>query len=161
MLRASRKTAYLVLAGLALVAAGCGSNNKGKIEGKWKITEFPSEPNSNTKDTFADLGKMGLYIAMEFKSDESLVMALAADKPETLEFVKLMSQGKPTSWNAKYKLESGDGVEFYDLPKDMQNKGGGGLFGSKDRAKVKIKIDGDNMTMTDDTSKVIKLVRVK
>ena len=66
------------------------------------------------------------------------------------------------TWDAKYKLLSGEGVEFHDLPKDLQEQAGGGLFGrNKDRARTKIHIDGDNMTMTDDDGKSGKLVRIK
>ena len=60
----------------------------------------------------------------------------------------------------KYKLLKGDAVEIYDLPKEMQDKEGDGLFGrKKDKAKTNIKISGDNMTMTDDDGKSCKLSR--
>ena len=161
MLLAFRRTVLLVLAGLALTAAGCGSNNKGKIEGTWKVTELPASSAGKSKDEYAQMSKMGMYMQMEFKPDGTLTIGLGADKPETLDMVKLFAQGKPTSWDGKYKLLSGDGVELYDLPKEMQEKGGEGLFKGKDRAKVAVKIDGDSMTMTGDDGETVKLTRVK
>jgi hypothetical protein len=161
MRRAPRPTALLVVAGLALTAAGCGSNNKGKIEGTWKVTELPASSAGKSKDEFAQMSKMGMYMQMEFKPDGMLTIGLGADKPETLDLVKLLTQGKPTSGDAKYKLLSGDGVELYDMPKEMQEKGGEGMFKGKDRAKVTVKIDGDSMTMTGDDGQTVKLLRVK
>ena len=69
------------------------------------------------------------------------------------------SSGQKISYSWKYKLLSGDGVEFYDMPKELQQKGGG-VFGKGESSKVKVTIDGDNMTVTgsDGTG---KLTRVK
>ena len=156
----SRSAALLALAALTLGAAGCGSNNKGKIEGKWKLTELPNRPDKgNGKEMLGQLETMGLYLAMEFRPDGTMTLGLTGDKPEMLEFVKAMAQGKgqKITWDAKYKLLSGDNVEFYDMPTDMQGAGGG-LFNQKDRAKVSVKINGDEMTITDakDTLKLKK-----
>ena len=39
---ATRRTVpLLVVGGLALILAGCGSNNEGKIVGRWKMVSGP------------------------------------------------------------------------------------------------------------------------
>ena len=55
-----------------------------------------------------------------------------------------------------YKLRSGDDVEFSGM---SGGKGGGGLFGKDSTSRLKIKIDGDNMTMTgsDGTGNLVRL----
>jgi hypothetical protein len=156
-----RRTAVLALAGLTLAVAGCGSNNTGKIEGKWKVTDLGSGATAKSKEEYAQMSKMGLHLVMEFKPDGMLTLGVGADKPETLDFVKMLAGGKPTSWDAKYKLLSGDGVELFDLPKEMQEKGAEGVFGKKDRSRVNVKIDGDQMTITGDDGKAMNLTRVK
>jgi len=156
-----RPLALFVVGAVALLCTACGSsNNKGKIVGKWKINELPHKDNE-AKEDFEGLSKLGIYVYFDFRADNTLEMGVGADKPETLEFVKAMSKGQALQWTAKYKLLSGDGVEFYDLPKEMQEKGGG-IFGkNKDRARTNVKIDGDRMTMTDDDGKTGQLSRVK
>lgn len=157
MLTVSRTAALAVLAVLALGTAGCGSNNKGKIEGKWKFTSFPEGADAKGKDGLDMLGKMGLYVYMDFKTDGTLELGLGGDKPEAMDFFKMMAKGQKTAWAGKYKLLSGDGVELYDMPADMQ---GGAPFGGKDRGRMKVKIDGDSMTATDDKG-TATLARVK
>jgi hypothetical protein len=154
-----RKLAFVLFAGLALVVAGCGSNNKGKIEGRWKVTTFPEKTDAKTKNEMDQLGKMGLYLFLEFKSDGTMSVGLGADKKEVLDVIKAMAPQQKTTWDMKYKLLSGDGVEVYDMPADLQS-GGGGLFGKKDRARVSIKINGDDMTLVDDEG-TTKLTKVK
>jgi hypothetical protein len=146
---ASRKIALAVLFGFALAAAGCGSNNKGKIEGKWKIVSMPEKAQGG-KNEFAEMAKLGIYVYMEFRPDGTATFGVGADKPEMMDLMAKGAGGKKLSWDLKYKLLSGDGVEFYDLPKDLQTEGGGGLFGKKDRARANVKISGDQMKMTDD-----------
>jgi len=147
MLIASRKYAFILLAGLAFLAVGCSSNNKGKIEGKWKITALPEK--GSGKNDMAEMTKVGIYVYMEFKPDGGLVFGVSSDKPEVLDFMKAAGAKQKFTWDAKYKLLPGDAVEIYDLPKDLQS-GETGLFSKKDRAKVMIKITGTEMKMTDD-----------
>lgn len=144
--------------GISMLCTACGSNNKDKIVGKWKISDIPGQSEKDAAE-FAEMSKMGMYVYFDFRPDNTMVMGVEADKPEIMEFVKAMAKGQQLSWTAKYKLLSRDGVEFYDLPKEMREKGGG-LF-SKDRGRTKIKIDGDKMTMTDDDGKTGHLVRIK
>ncbi|MBP3953876.1 hypothetical protein J8F10_00990 [Gemmata sp. G18] len=148
MVLASRKLALVLLAGFVLLATGCGSNNKGKIEGKWKITGFPEKTTASTKADMTKMSEAGMYIYLEFKADGGLAFGLGTDKPELLQLLKASAPNQKITWDAKYKLSSGDGVEISDMPKDMQ--AGGGLFGQKDRARVKVKITGDQMALTDE-----------
>lgn len=145
---ASRTLALVALFGLALAAAGCGSNNKGKIEGRWKIVSLPEKVQKGKND-MAEMAKMGLYVYMEFRPDGTATFGVGADKQEMMDLIKMAAPNQKVTWDAKYKLRSGDGVELYDLPKDIQS-GGGGLFGNKDRARVKVKINGNEMKMTDE-----------
>jgi len=60
----------------------------------------------------------------------------------------------------KYRLLAGDEVEFFDPPKELQQ--GSGVFAKgKDKVKMTVKIDKDDMTQTDDQGKTGKLTRVK
>src|SRR5207248_6894950 len=105
--------------------------------------------------------EMQAYMYMEFKPDGTLTMGADFADPQMKELVEKMaaSSGQKISYSWKYKLLSGDGVEFYDMPKELQQKGGG-VFGKGESSKVKVTIDGDNMTVTgsDGTG---KLTRVK
>jgi hypothetical protein len=99
----------------------------------------------------AELEKQGVHLYIEFMPDGGVTIGLGADKPEMLEALKAIAkmQNQQISWNMKYKLLLGDAVEIYDMPKDMQT-GGGGLFGSKDKARVNVKITGENMALLDE-----------
>lgn len=144
MLSAYRKLAIVALAGLALFALGCSSNNKGKIEGRWKVTALP-EKMKGDKDALEDMKKAGVYMYMEFTPDGRVTIGFDGNK-DFLEQIK--AQEGQTSWDAKYKLLPGDNVEFYDLPKNAGT--GAGLFGStSDRAKAIITINGNEMKWTD------------
>jgi len=157
----SRPFALIAVCAIAMLCTACGSKNKGKIEGKWKLIEAPAS-NEKDSETFQEMSKSGLYMFFDFKADKSLTIGLHSDSEDMLKMVKALAPNKKITWDAKYKLLSGEGVEFHDLPKDLQEQAGGGLFGrNKDRARTKIHIDGDNMTMTDDDGKSGKLVRIK
>ena len=161
MQRVARPLALVVIAAAALVVAGCGkSNNEGKIVGKWRFTEIPGGVEG--ADEMKMLEAFGVYVYFEFKQGGVFEMGLGEEKPGTIANLQKMGGGGggPTSVTAKYKLLSGDGVELYDLPKEMQEQGGGLFGGTKDRARAKIKIDGDVMSVTDDDGKTGKLTRV-
>ena len=144
MFAVSRKCAFVLLAAFALAATGCGSsNNKGKIVGKWQITGGPGMKGEEMK--MMEMMKVTPYL--EFKDDGTAAFGINADGM----FKKLLEEkGDALNVSFKYKLLNGDGVELYDLPKEMQDKKGGGLFGKKDRARANVKIDGDAMSVTDD-----------
>lgn len=154
----SRNIAFVLMIGLAFSATGCGSNNKGKIEGKWKLIESPAETNAKTKSGLERMAKQGVYMYLEFKPDGGLTIGIGADKPEVLEIIKAMAPNKQITWDAKYKLLSGDGIEIYDMPKEMQSQGG--PFSRKDRARGIAKITGDEMALSDDEG-TTKLTRMK
>ena len=143
MLSASRNFALVALAGFTLLALGCGSNNKGKIEGRWKVTAWPEKMNAD-KDALQEMENKGVYLYMEFTPDGRVTTGFDGNK----DFLQLISTKGELSWDAKYKLLPGDNVEIYDLPKESK-PGGGGLFGSSERAKVIIKITGTEMKLTD------------
>lgn len=155
MALAPRKLAFLALAGLALAVAGCGSNNKGKIEGKWKIVSAPGLGEQEMKMMEA----FKMYAYMEFKPDGTMSIGAASTDPEMQKMIEGSKDNKTVT--CKYKLLSGDGVEFFDLPKELQEKGGGMFGKNKDKARTSVKINGDDMTMTDDDGKAGKLTRVK
>jgi hypothetical protein len=159
MFRFARLLSFVVLASFALFAAGCKSNNEGKIVGKWKVIGV-SGPNADPED-FAEMQKFGVYLFLDFRVDGVMVVGIDSDNPEKLNEIKQLAPGGKLSVDVKYKLRFGDGIEFYDLPAEMQEQGGG-LFGrNKDRALAKVKINGDQMTMTDDDGTSGQLVRVK
>jgi hypothetical protein len=149
--------AVFVVAGTAFLATGCKSNNEGKIVGKWKIVSAQGLEQTNQQ-----LDQVGGYLFIEFGSDGTLTMGADFKDKEMGETIKkaAAASGEKTSFSWKYKLLSGDGVEFYDLPPELKQQMSG-MFGGKDRARTKIKIDGDNMTMTDDDGKSGQLTRVK
>jgi len=147
MALAPRRLAFLALAGLAL-AAGCSSNNKGKIEGKWKVVALPEKAEAKAKEDFEQMAKLGTFAYFEFKADGDVAFG-SGKAGETQE---LGSVGK-------YKLGSGDTVDISAVPKEMQ-KGGGGLFGQKDQARINVKITGDDMDLTQEQG-TMKLKRIK
>lgn len=155
MLLAPRKLAFLLLAGLALAVAGCGSNNKGKIVGKWKVTD-PSDKDPKAKDGFQKLGQMGIYMYMEFKDDSTAVMGFDADKPGMIELLKMGIPGGKVTFPAKYKLMSGNKVEIYDFSAEAKQI----LSGKGERMRSDIIIEGDNMTIKDADGTITKLVKI-
>jgi hypothetical protein len=141
-----------VVGSIALFCTACGSNNTGKIVGKWKIVSATGEGDAG----FKQFETLKLALVFEFKEDGTAGVSIEStdEKPkggkiESTQFASF-----------KYKLLSGDMVELYDLPKDLQQKGNGGLFGNKDKSREKIKISGDNMTFIEDKT-TLNLVRMK
>lgn len=157
MFAVSRKCAFVLLAALALTATGCGSNNAGKIEGKWKFASLPNTGDVNAQKGMAMMEAMGLHMYFDFKPNGVLEFGLGSDKPEALKGFQMLAGGNSLTFNGKYKLLSGDGVELYDFPADMDGKA---PFGGKDRGRGKIKITGDTMVMSDDKTSAT-LTRVK
>ena len=103
-----RLPVVVAVCGLALLLAGCSSNNKGKIEGKWKVVSMPK--------TDADLEKvlaMGVAMVVEFRADNTLHFSFVAEKPEAEAMAKLLtSQPGAQKMSGQYSLGSGDTVNF-------------------------------------------------
>ena len=151
-MRPTRLAFLALFAGMAVLAAGCGkSNNEGKIQGKWKIEYAPGFDQNTVKQ----LAAMQTYAYIEFGKD-TCTIGVYSDNPDVLK--GLAQSGEKSTITCKYKLLSGDGLEMYDLPPELKQMGTGG---KADRARTKVKIDGDTMTMTDDDGKQGKLTRVK
>lgn len=135
MLLAPRKLAFVVLAGLALVAAGCGSNNKGKIVGKWKADSV-----GDGDPKMAQLGDdMGLFF--EFSADGKFNAS-----------VSILGTTKEVG-SAKYSLGSGDWVNLTDINPPQQD--------GKTQSKEKVTINGDKMTILGENNKTMTFTRVK
>jgi len=150
---APRKFAFLVLAGLALTAAGCNSN-KSKIVGKWKMVSIA---NKDGKEQKMDL--LGVTPLMEFTSDGNIkvgadMSGMSAELKEMMEKAgKDAAKANEMQQVGKYKV-SGDMIEFVDVEK----KGGDSPFGKSN--KLNLKIDGDTMTWTGEDG-TIKFSRMK
>ena len=145
-----RRLAVDVAAGLALFAAGCGaSNNKGRIEGKWKVVSvgegLDAERLRDAVLVFGDDGTVTLEDPARPKP------APDAEGP------------KPPGW--RYKLLAGDAADFYDLPPDATERLG--LFPTDTRrvrvtARIEVatggKYEARVMTLTDARGQTLKLV---
>ncbi len=112
MVPVSRTFVFALLAGFALLAAGCESKNKGKIVGKWRVTNG---------DVPANLGPdAGMFF--EFTADGTF-RAYAALGGQTIERTK-----------GKYSLGTGDTVNLSDLSPALDGK-------TKSREKITINGD--------------------
>jgi hypothetical protein len=137
------------LALLALVAvtfAGCAraadDDTAKKLVGKWKVTVI----DDMKQDT-------SLTLLLEFKKDGTGAMSIEAADPKSAEFVEAFNEKAPAF---KWAL-TGEKLELTNAKKGVR------LFGGEEKGTAKIKIDGDNMTMTpdDEKEKVILLEKVK
>jgi hypothetical protein len=151
MLRAARLVVVVALAGLAVTLTGCSSSNKGKIEGKWKVVSGPG-----LDAQIKEMEQLKAYMYFDFRGDGSLTIGAESSDPAIQELAA--KNGKTVT--CKYKLRGGESVEFYDLPPEMK-QGGGGLFGGKDKARTNVTINGDSMTMKDSDGSTAKLTKVK
>ncbi len=138
----------LLAVGLLVVAAsGCGgSNNKGKIEGRWKFVSVGDRPAD------APLQNASLL----FREDGSVTLERDGPTPAP------DSKVQPPRW--KYKLLAGDDADFYDLPADATERFG--FFPAKNgvcRVTIKIesktggKYEDREMTLTDASGQTLKL----
>jgi hypothetical protein len=134
---------------LVVFAVGCGgSNNKGKIEGRWQVVSAP-----------ADVPKLnGTFLV--FRDDGTV--KLEGSVQESV----FGTPGKPPGW--KYKLLAGDAADFYDLPADATERFG--FFpATRGVSRVTINIDpkadgkyeGREMTLTDAAGKTLRLTWVR
>src|SRR5262245_34515091 len=89
-------------AALALVAcvglvAGCSSNNKGKIEGKWKLVSYPG------MEDFEKISKeTGLIMYFEFEPNGTFALGFDCENKFILDAIKAKTGG--TRFTGKYKL---------------------------------------------------------
>ena len=181
--------ALIAVGGLALIFPAWGSNNRGKIEGRWKLTDPPDPdgslpddspvigflphllpPNptrggsprkgSQVREQMRTLEEVGVYFYIEFKPKDTLNLGMGSDRPEIHNVFRNLQAfgGRVASWTARYQLQWGDGVEFFYLPQGVQNQG---LFGKKERARTQIRIEGDNLLLTNDEGKISKFTRLK
>ncbi|QJW99650.1 hypothetical protein [Frigoriglobus tundricola] len=102
---AVRLLQYALVTAIICCALGCGaSNNKGRIEGKWKIVSDDPQ----LRDT-----------VLAFGDDGSVTM----ERPTTPEAPPSGDKrSEPIGW--RYKLLAGDGADFYALPPDATVRAG-------------------------------------
>lgn len=132
------------------------SNNKDAIVGKWKVTA-PPDKDPGAAEGFKELGKLGIYMYMEFKKDGKFSLGFGADKPESLDLLKKSLPGGKVEFPAKYRLLEGDKVELYDLSAEAKQ-----LMSEKgDTMKSDITIKKDEMVVKDPDGTVTKLARLK
>ena len=151
MLFASRKFAFVLLAVFALAAAGCGGNAS-KIVGKWKVVSGTGKDGKEQK-----LEIFGMSPIMEFTSDGNVKVGMDVSgmppefkpKDDDKEAAAKMQEMKQVG---KYKV-SGDTIEFLDM-----GKAGNSPVGKNNKGKLKI--DGDNLTISGDDGS-LKLSRMK
>ena len=138
--------------------------NKGKIDCTWKLTELPGPDvcawedvawmkslNKNTlvprfdvtpKECKEWLAKFGRFYYVEFKPDEMIEFGTG--------YQQTQKDPNPVL-KGRYWLGPSDGVELSYLP----------VGGSKVQAHVKIRIEGDELTMTHESGSIAKFTRVK
>ena len=135
MQRVTRFTFLALLVGVAALGAGCGSNNKDKIVGKWKLIDSPE---FNSADGRAAV-QAGLYVVVDFRPDNTMTITLQSDKPGVMELLRQGMPGGKTSFTAKYQLRSGSNVEITDVEPDARQ--------FMKPGRVVVTITGDQMSI--------------
>lgn len=140
-----RLTATLAVAVFALAFTGCGSNNKDKIVGKWKMVS------ASKGDEIETMKKVGLALAWVFNADGTFAMEVVSAEvgKEPSPLAAAFDKSKLPS--GKYTLAMGNTVNFSDVKNGSGDK----------RLTTNITIDGDNMTMKDPDGSTVQLTRVK
>ena len=128
------------------------SDNKGKIVGKWKVTEYPKEH----APAYEQITALGFWFYIEFKSNNILVLGLGADTPEGQKQLKRVAENAELTWDAKYRLLAVDVVEIYGAKEKKLNAA---LVG--DNTKPSITVKKDEMTIKDPDGNITKLTRLK
>lgn len=145
-----RSVGVLAMCVLAVSFTGCGSNNKGKIEGKWKKVVSTTETDAD----FKSLKDAGVAVVWEFKADGTFSFGFMPDndKPESkaaTDRANANVAGKDVKGN--YTLGMGDRVTLTGATFMYQGK----------KVVCDCAIAGDNMTIKEGFSLVGRYVRVK
>jgi hypothetical protein len=137
-----RKLSLVLIASLVLLAAGCSSNNKGKIVGRWKATSFPGL-SSQDAATLNQLGEGNVYVILEFTADGKMVGTAT---------IKAFGQTiNKEVMHADYSLGYGDWVHTSNMSPPLKN----GMTKGKD----KVVITGDTMTIDMESGDKLTLTR--
>jgi len=83
---------------------------------------------------------------MTFDETGTLTVESGADHPDVLEFMKANAPEQVFTTKMKYKLLAGEEVEIFDMPP----RGHPGRFGDKERARVRVRIEGPIMTLLEE-----------
>jgi hypothetical protein len=129
---------FVLCAGL--LSAGCGSNNKGKIVGKWKATNLPG----SDKDKEALKMAQDVALVLEFTADGKMTGTATVTVFGQTQTKEVMS--------ADYKLGTGDWVFFTNVKPPPKNGG--------TKSKDKLVINGDTMTIDTESGEKITLTRM-
>lgn len=146
---ALRLIATLAVCGVALLFTGCGSNNTGKIEGKWEEVS-----NSELGQELNEVRAQGLKIIYHFKPDGTLKVAVKeADDSlrATLAAIKANLATLELDTEGKYTLLSGDMVQF---------TGAKNALGTKELICY-ITIVDDTMTLKKPDGNIVTFTRLK
>jgi hypothetical protein len=138
-----------------MLCTACSSNNKGKIEGKWKLVSTSSSSKDAAEKDKEALQKMGIFLYFEFQPGGVLGFGLDSEKPETIDALKALSPNQKTSFSGKYVLGSGNRVTIEVTDPDAKK------VMKSDKGQSEVTIDGDDMTMKDPDGTIMKLVRLK
>src|SRR6185436_19986434 len=126
--------------GLGIVIGACAcailftdlrSNNRGKIEGKWRLLGTSATNNLHQTGVTA-MNQAGLYFYLRFKPDGRLEGGMGGDTPQTVAIINTIRSVRPedADWTGRYQLRWGDEVELIDLPESVRYHG---LYGNKDQ----------------------------
>ena len=107
-----RRFVVALAAGLTLLALGCaGSDNKGRIEGKWKVLSgTDNDDEYRAREAFFTFDDEGTATFDRVPDAQTQARTPLGEKPP----------GWPVKW--KYKLGPGGAVTFYRLPPDFAEK---------------------------------------
>lgn len=139
----ARPLALIAVCGLAMLCTACGSNNKGKIVGKWKATSFPGM-DETAKANLKKMGDDAFSLVIEFKPDGKMVGTMTINMLGKSQTEQVMS--------ADYALGKGDWVNFTNMNPPQEGKS---------QSKDKVVIQGDTMTLETEKGEKITLTRMK
>jgi len=140
------------LAGLACLAAvGCGSKNKGEIEGKWKVLSASRDPR-----VLEQKAAKQLFFTYTFSDEGTLTIGTESSARDPR--WRPPDEADPRSVEMKYRLKSGRGVEVFDVPATLKDVYGG-LFDLPDHAVLKVEIAGTEMTISEPDGNTVKLLK--
>jgi hypothetical protein len=139
----TRPLALIAVCGVAMLCTACGSNNKGKIVGKWKATALPGMSAEDT-EKFKAMGD-AMSVVIEFTADGKMIGTITMDM-----FGKKNSQ---EIMSANYKLGTGDWVHFTNIKPPPKDK--------KTESKDKVVINGDTMTLETEKGDKFTLTRIQ